>query len=138
MQRIGATLGATTARTSSMPARLLVALAAAMFFANGFAYAARGCPSERLGLAPGTAVAALGGALELPSPALLHAGVCETRCAQELRSDRRLSHEFPGPALSPVPVSRPASLAPPPAPALALAPQIVGPPLTILLRRLRN
>lgn len=119
MQRIGAALGPVTAQMSSTSVRFLVALAAAMFFANSFAYAARAC-------------------LELPSPALHDTGVCVTHCAQDFKSDRRLSQEFPGPALAPAPVVPHASLAPPPAPLLALAPQIVGPPLTILFRRFRN
>ena len=105
---------------SSTTVRFLAALAAAMFFANGFAYAARAC-------------------FDRPSVALHDTGVCAMHCEQDFKSDRRLSRELPAPALAPAPLVPPASFAPPPpAPVFALAPQVAGPPLTLLFRRFRN
>lgn len=110
-----------------------------MFVANSVAYAARVCIAELAGQERGMAGASAASDVEHQCPSADDAGLCLTHCTQGFKSEQTVSPEVPGLILAPVLfVSYAWVEAGPTTPVVAPAPQVVGPPLTILFRNFRN
>ena len=123
----------------SGPVRLLIVFVAAMFLANSVAYGARVCIAELAGLQHEAVSPPAAAEIEHQCPSADDAGLCLAHCTQGFKSDQRASLEIPGLVVAPVLFLPYASFeARPTIPQVAFAPRLLGPPLTILFRNLRN
>ncbi len=128
-------------KMKSVLARCWVVLVAAMFLANGAAAAARACTLNLAGQEHAPLQARDAGGDELLCPEADTATRCLEHCTQGYKStEQKLAADIPAPVLFAPPFTvihaafRPAQVPL----VVATAPPIVGPPLTILFRNLRN